>query len=124
MFCADVHPWSPQLQPNMFPIGIPVAVDAFLSSGFRIWFLVAMVALILLISAITPAAEKDDTPVTLSGCSLLNVWRFFGRRFDFLNAGFCCTGENVFQFKLLQASPFSLDQPPIIFLLLDDLTMP
>jgi hypothetical protein len=86
----------------MYPIGVPIAVDAFLASGLTTWLVVAILTLCALLLAIAHPKEKDDNfPPSLPGWIPFDVWRFFNRRFDFLNSGFRLVGEDIFQFKLL-----------------------
>ena len=51
---------------------------------------------------------QDDQPTTLPECPLRTISPFFRRRFDFLQRGHALTGEPIYQFKLLKASPFRL----------------
>ena len=87
----------------MYPVGVPVAINVFLTSGVVAWFIIAAALLILLLFVIH-APEMDGVPEAYPGSTVLSTWRFFGRRFDFLNEGFRITGQAIFQFHLLQVS--------------------
>jgi hypothetical protein len=53
----------------------------------------------------TKARKDANTNITqLGGSSLLAAWPFFDKRSDFLWSNFRTTGQNIFRFRVLQAS--------------------
>ncbi|TFK26590.1 cytochrome P450 [Coprinopsis marcescibilis] len=86
-------------------LGLQTAANAFLSIGFATQFTLAIV-LSLIIITISSSFQKDptDAPAPLPGSSLLHIFPFFRRRFDFLNWGFHASGQNIFRFNLLRNS--------------------
>jgi hypothetical protein len=86
-----------------YSVGLHSAATAFLSSGFAIQFTVAVVVFLVIISITSASQEEDvDAPKSLPGYSLFHITPFFRKRYDFLNWGFHATGQNIFQFNLLQ----------------------
>lgn len=86
-----------------YSVGLQAASAAFLSAGFATQFTIAVVTLVVIL-LITSSLQKDkeDSPVRLPGYSLLAIYPFFRRRFDFFNASFRAAGQSVFQFQLLR----------------------
>ncbi|KIJ99908.1 hypothetical protein K443DRAFT_155252 [Laccaria amethystina LaAM-08-1] len=88
-----------------YSLGLHSAARAFLSAGFATHFTVAVI-IFLGIVLITSSLEGDevDAPVSLPGNSLLAIFPFFRKRYDFIKWGFHATGQNAFQFHLLRVS--------------------
>ncbi|KAF7325856.1 Cytochrome P450 [Mycena kentingensis (nom. inval.)] len=88
-------------------IGLHQAAAGLLAAGFAVQFPVAVViCLVILLALSSPAlhddADADDVPKSLPGHSLLQILPFFRQRFDFLNAGFHATGDQIFQFDMMR----------------------
>lgn len=97
---------QPRFSPHMpYCLGLHSAARAFLSAGFATHFTVAVI-IFLCIVFITSSLEGDevDAPVSLPGNSLLAIFPFFRKRYDFIKWGFHATGQNAFQFQLLRVS--------------------
>ncbi|KAF8737882.1 hypothetical protein AX14_012256 [Amanita brunnescens Koide BX004] len=84
-----------------YAVGLHAAATAFLSSGFSIQFAVAVFLLLVIVVLISQDKSEPDDPVCLPCWSLFNIMPFFRKRYDFLNWGFEATGQDIYQFKLL-----------------------
>ena len=93
-----------------YTVGLGAAAQAFLSAGFAFHFVVALVALVIILgvssSLLQDDKDKDDAPTPIPGLSLFAIYPFFRQRFDFLNRAFHETGQSVFQFYLLRVRFF------------------
>lgn len=86
-----------------YTVGLQAASTAFLAAGFSTQFTTAVVIiLVIILTTSSLQKDKEDSPVSLPGYSLLSIIPFFRRRFDFINWGFRATGQSVFQFNLLR----------------------
>ncbi|KAM6503649.1 Cytochrome P450 [Amanita muscaria] len=85
-----------------YAVGAQAAAAAFLSASFPFQFAVAVLVLLaIIILAFAPEKSEPDEPARLPCLSIFTIFPFFRRRFDFLNWGFAATGQNIFQFQLL-----------------------
>ncbi|OBZ67988.1 Lanosterol 14-alpha demethylase [Grifola frondosa] len=88
----------------MCPLGVHTFFSAFMpeQAAAKAALILPCIALLLWLSSIlTSKQEPEGKPVSLPGWSLLSIWPFFERRFDFLHRGFQITGQSIYQFKLL-----------------------
>ncbi|KAK2464566.1 hypothetical protein APHAL10511_003424 [Amanita phalloides] len=84
-----------------YAVGIQAAATAFLSAGFPIQFTAAILLLLIILLLISFEKPESDDPTYLPCCSIFTIMPFFRTRYDFLNWGFEATGQNIYQFNLL-----------------------
>lgn len=65
---------------------------------------IAAVLIVLVLIALFPRGSEEGAVYDIGGIPAINAWKFFTKRYDFIQRNFGKSGGKIFLFKVLQVS--------------------